>query len=226
MLTFKVPEREVVFDAPPPRAAVPADPPKRLRKVGAVAAAPRILDFDTESRPLAFLGSDHVTQEITCIAWSWIGSGETDCRWLSKRQESARWMLREFASVYAEADIVTGHNIRGHDLPILNGAMVELGLSPLGKKRVLDTWADLIRFRGISKSQENLAAVLGVDAPKVGMNQVRWREANRLTPAGLRLTAERCMGDVEQHIELRRVLLDRKMLRDEGRPRWWLPTTR
>jgi hypothetical protein len=39
------------------------------------------------------------------------------------------------------------------------------------------------------------------------MNQVKWRSANRLTPEGLALVRERVVGDVQQHISLRRELL-------------------
>ena len=50
--------------------------------------------------------------------------------------------------------------------------------------------------------------MLGLNYPKVKMDQTKWRSANRLTPEGLALTRERVVGDVLQHIELRQRLLD------------------
>jgi len=45
------------------------------------------------------------------------------------------------------------------------------------------------------------------------MSQADWREANRLTPAGIEKTRKRVMGDVVQHMALRRELLKRQWLR-------------
>lgn len=203
----------------------------------------RVLDFDCENRPLSYLGGDFTTGEVTAIAWQFIGEPRTahvallgvqcqhevytgDLFTLGEHRtcgeyhngESLEDMLAAFAQVYDEADMVTGHYIRGHDLPVLNGALLELGRAPLGDKLTHDTKLDLVSRRYISASQENLAEMLGVRAPKVHMNTPRWREANRLTPRGLELTRKRAVGDVRQHIELRRRLLSMGAL---GRPRMW-----
>jgi hypothetical protein len=60
----------------------------------------------------------------------------------------------------------------------------------------------------LSGSQENIGAMLGLDHPKVQMNQAKWRAANRLTPEGFKVVRERCEGDVRQHIEMRARLLE------------------
>jgi hypothetical protein len=117
--------------------------------------------------------------------------------------------------------MVTGHYIRGYDLPNLNGALKEAGLPLLGPKLTCDTKLDLVKSSGVSKSQESLGAMLGIEAPKVHMTQADWREANRLTPKGVAKTIERVTGDVRQHIQLRDALLERGML---GPPRVWSPT--
>lgn len=44
--------------------------------------------------------------------------------------------------------------------------------------------------------------------PKVQMDQKKWRDANRLTPEGLAEVRKRVIGDVQQHIEMRRRLLE------------------
>lgn len=183
----------------------------------------RILDFDIESRPLGWLGNDFMHQEVTAIASAWIVDGEAkDLRvlLLTRRPGAGARMLREFKKRYDEADMVTGHYIRNFDLPQLNGAMLEHGLDPLSAKLTHDTKNDLVKHAGLSKSQENLGALLGLEAPKVKMNVPMWREANRLTNEGLRLTYQRVAGDVIQHAELRRVLMERKLL---GPPKVWRP---
>ncbi len=90
--------------------------------------------------------------------------------------------------------------------------MVEYDLPELPRKMTCDTKNDLIGFKGISKSQESLAAMFGLERPKIHMNQEDWREANRLTRKGLTRTEERVVGDIFQHEQLRAALLDRDLL--------------
>jgi hypothetical protein len=176
----------------------------------------RVLDFDIENRPLSYLGSDFTTAEVTAIAWAWTDAEDVTVRLLG--ETPLLDILREFVDAYNSADMVTGHFIVGHDLPMVNGALMECGLPPLADKLVQDTKVHLMRAKGISKSQESLGAMFHLDAPKVSMNQSKWRAANRLTPEGLKEVRERVVGDVRQHMELRRVLLDRGML---APPKMW-----
>jgi hypothetical protein len=46
-----------------------------------------------------------------------------------------------------------------------------------------------------------------LDQQKMHMNQSKWRAANRLSPDGLAEMRQRVVGDVRQHISLRRELL-------------------
>lgn len=167
----------------------------------------RVLNFDIENRPLTYLGSDFTTAEITAIAWAWEDDPEDwSCCLLGEM--SLREMLMHFQYVYGMADIVTGHFIRGHDLPMINSACIEQQLPMLTDKWTHDTKIDLVPGKGLSRSQESLAAMLGLERPKVHMTQADWREANRLTPEGLARTRERVVGDVRQNMELRAKLLE------------------
>lgn len=178
----------------------------------------RWLDIDSECRPITYLGQDFTTGDLTAIAAGWVGEEGVSCWWLPRH--TAKEMLRGFVALYNEADIVTGHNLRSHDLPIINGALIEAGLEPLSPKLTCDTLRDITKTRYISKSQQNLAQMLGVKSSKVSMSQVDWRQANRLTPQGATKTHARVVGDVRQHMELRRVLVRRGLLRA---PRMWRP---
>lgn len=165
----------------------------------------RVLDFDVECRPLHFYG-DYVSKEITAIAWAWTDAPEAvTCRLLGECE--LQDMLRDFVGVYNQADMVTGHFIRGFDLPLINGALTEFQMPVLGDKLAQDTKLDLTRRHGMSGSQENLGATLGLEHPKVQMDQAKWRKANRLTREGLEEVRKRVIGDVQQHIEMRETLL-------------------
>jgi hypothetical protein len=178
--------------------------------------AARVLDFDLENRPLSYLGSDFTTGEVTAIAWSWCDKPRVTVRLLG--EVPLRQILSEFVVAYNQADMVTGHYITGHDLPMINGALVELGMPILGDKLVMDTKTSFIKSKGISLSQESIGAMLRLDHSKVQMNQVRWRAANRLTKPGLKLVRERVVGDVQQHIEMFHELTAKGYL---GAPRMW-----
>jgi hypothetical protein len=178
----------------------------------------RILDWDIENRPLTYLGQDFTTAEITAIACGWIGEKRVYC-WLLGEKTMVE-MLEGFMKFYNAADVVTGHYIRRHDLPILNGALIEQGLPSLTIKMTSDTKTDLVKRAGISASQESLSGMLGLSEPKVDMSQTDWREANRLTPAGLALTKKRVKGDIRQHRALRAKMVEQGIL---GPPRLWYP---
>lgn len=176
----------------------------------------RILDFDIENRPLSYLGMDFTTADITAIAAGWVG--EKDVKVWLLGEVSTEEMLLGFKALYDEADMVTGHFIRDHDLPHINAALMEFGLPLLGPKLTSCTKRDLRKRKGISASQESLSGMLGVKAPKIQMDQASWRAANRLTPEGLALTKRRVVGDIKQHKALRVALLEAGMLK---KPRVW-----
>ena len=178
----------------------------------------RVLDFDIENRPLSYLGQDFTTAEVTAIGAGWADQARVHC-WALGEVDGVE-MLGEFRALYEQADLVTGHYIRKHDLPILNGALMEHGLPTLGPKLTSDTKLDLIKRKDLSASQESLADIYGVESPKEGMSQAAWREANRLTPAGIKETKRRVIGDVKQHRELRVALLAAGALKP---PKVWTP---
>lgn len=185
----------------------------------------RILHFDIEARPLGWFGGDFTHKEPTAIAWAWADDPErVEVATLTKRIGSEKTMLRRFLVAYNQADIVSGHYIRGFDLPLLQAAYVEhFDNERLGPKLTSDTKGDLPSLHGISKSQENLGSWLGIETPKVGMSMEDWRKGNRLTPEGIEIVVERVIGDVRQHIALRAALKDKGLL---GLPRLWTPTTK
>jgi hypothetical protein len=180
----------------------------------------RILDFDLENRPLSYW-ADRPSAEVTAIAWCWVDDPDSmEVAMLTTQQASAARMLRRFITAYDQADMVVGHYIRKHDLPILQGALLELNMPLLGPKLVQDTRLDLPKEKDLPVSQEALAEmVLGVNA-KEHMSQPAWRRANRLGADGLAETKRRVVGDVRQNIAMRAELLRRGLL---GQPRMWYP---
>jgi hypothetical protein len=180
--------------------------------------APVVLDFDIENRPLSYLGSDFTTSEITAIAAGIYPVQESITSKLLKTPDSALPMLEWFVELWNLADVVTGHYILAHDIPIINGALTEHRMPNLKPKLVSDTKIHGHAGKGISKSQESLSDILGVEAEKYHMTQARWRDANRLTFTGLVETRTRVEGDVHQHMLMRAEMIRLGKL---GRPVLW-----
>lgn len=179
----------------------------------------KVLDFDIENRPITYLGKDFTTAEITVIASCWTDDFGSMKAGVLGRDEPEK-ILTDFLERYNEADIVVGHYIRKHDLSIINGSLMEYGLPTLGPKMTCDTYFDLRKKSGISSSQEALAEMLGIEAPKVHMSQGKWRASNRLTRLGILAAETRATGDVIQNILMRERMLELGLLKA---PRVWKP---
>ena len=187
--------------------------------------AGRVLDWDIENRPLSYWVPDMPTAEITAIASCWADDHDS-MEVLLLGEIDGEEMLRRFVERYNEADLVTGHYIRRHDLPITQGALYEFGLPLLGPKLTCDTKLDMFKKSDIPATQEFLLELLDPKCPlditieKFHMSQHSWREANRLTPEGLERTRHRVASDVHAHIHMREAMLERGWLRA---PSVWYP---
>lgn len=179
----------------------------------------RILDFDTECRPMHY-SEWRAESQLTGIAWSWVGSDDIECVVLQQNLRNERSMLRQFLRAFNEADIVTGHYIRKHDLPLLVDHCVHAGLGFPAQVLASDTKTDLVRLKGLGQSQENLATTFGLAAEKHHMSGAAWRVANALSAVGQAGTRKRVVDDVIQHKQLRAELLDRGLLKP---PIAWRP---
>jgi hypothetical protein len=158
--------------------------------------------------------------QITAIAWSWIGEDDVQCEVLEQDLSNERSMLDTFLEAYNAADIVTGHYLRKHDLPLLNDHCMRLGFPLLKPVLVSDTMADLPAVKGLGKSQENLSDTFDISAEKHHMSGARWRVANALDPAGREGARKRCVDDVIQNKQLREFFIEQGWLRPPVR---WRP---
>lgn len=184
----------------------------------------RTLIFDTECRPMHY--SDwRPESQITAIAWAW--DRGPDARFvihtelLDRDLANEDHMLERFLADYDKADLVVGHYIRKHDLPLINDHCVRAGLQPISErapKLTHDTKMDFVQVKGLGLSQANLTTMYGLDADKVSMTGAEWRRANALDPAGQRLSKLRVEGDVMQNRQLYHVMRDAGVLRQ---PRRW-----
>ena len=197
-----------------------------------IISAAKVLDFDIETRPLSYTGWGN-TDEITSIACSFIGQKTVHFFHLPpglttdlEYERATVKMLTAFVDLYNQADMVTGHYIRNFDLPKINGALIDNNLPILEQKLSSCTKNDLVKFGGLSKSQENLGMLLSKFnskeflGRKEHVSQMEWRQVNRLTCEGVRDNERRVTGDVKQHKEMREALLSAGLLKG---PKVWRP---
>lgn len=177
----------------------------------------KILTFDIENRPLTYWAPDKPSAEITAIASCW-NSDINSMEVLLLGREEPEDILTRFVTRYNEADIVVGHYIRRHDLPMINGALMEYGMPQLTPKLTIDTKLDMRSKGDIPATQEYLLDLFELPVRKEHMGQNDWRKGNRLSPEGLKATETRVTSDVLGNILLTNEMLERNLLKA---PRLW-----
>ncbi len=195
---------------------------------------PRCLCFDLENRPLAYWYDGQTTSEITAFGWKWSDQDEVITLllrgdgWFEFAGSGNDVAIRiddkaayeTFSSELAHADVVYGHNIRRHDLPMLNAGLLRRQLPVLPSLLTSDTLTDYPKRAGMSRSLENLAAMYGLEGEKYSMSQPAWEKANRLSDDGMELARKRVVADVLLQERLRLKLLELEILKPAKR---WNP---
>jgi DNA polymerase elongation subunit (family B) len=190
----------------------------RLRSTG----QGRILDFDIETIAAGFADPEWVPQKITCVAWSWIGSDVVESRvcgpaGIFGKPERRAKMLAPLLAALSEADMVTGHNIRRFDLPVIQAEVMRLGLPSLEPVLAQDT-IKLRTSKGFKKGQDNLGRLYRIADEKLALDWQAWQDA--YDEDGWQTIRDRAESDVKMHKQLRAALLEHDYLKE---PRRWTP---
>lgn len=193
------------------------------------ASRKRVLCWDLENRPLAYWYDGMTTSEITAFGWKWDDEKRVHTMLLQPdglfNFDGANLNSDDAYSTFVEqltaAGLVYGHNIRRHDLPMLNAGLIRRQLPPLPPLLTSDTCRDIPKLGGMSKSLENLVGYYGIKGSKYTMSQPMWEDANRLTQAGVALARKRVASDVVLQQRLRDKLAGLELL---GAPRMWRPS--
>lgn len=187
----------------------------RVRRTATTLPAKKILVFDSECRPMHY-SEWRAESQITGISWAWLDDDPDDrplVVTLKQDLSNEETMLARFFEDFNAADIVVGHYIRKHDLPLLSDHAFRLGLEMKSPVQTQDTMMDLLKVKGLGKSQENLSVTLGLAEVKHHMTGADWRIANALTEEGRTGTRTRVVSDVEQNKALYRELRSRGALK-------------
>jgi len=180
-------------------------------------AKKKILVFDSECRPLHY-SEWRREDQITGLAWSWLDEETIHVETLAQDLRNEHNILARFFAYFNAADVVVGHYIRKHDLPLLSDHAFRFGIHMASPVTTQDTMLDFVKVKGLGKSQDNLAETLGLPEPKHHMTGAGWRVANTLTERGRAGTRTRVTADVEQNKALYRELRSRGALKT---PKEW-----
>jgi hypothetical protein len=173
----------------------------------------RGLCFDIENKPGTYGPGDYTHPKVTAVACQDHDADEALAWCLDRRDtDGMRQGAEEFRILWDAADFVMGHNIRRHDKKILDGLYTSVDLPVLANKRMVDTYSDMPKMAGMSRSLENLAARWGCPEAKVSMPEHVWEKAYDGVPEYVELMRERCLSDVRINLWLYRELIDRGLL--------------
>lgn len=166
----------------------------------------KILGFDLENRPWSYWYDGMPSAQITAFGWKWTDEAEAHSLCLTGDgsfvdDEGVRWPYKTahtmFADILTSADLVFGHNIRRHDLPLIKAHRLRLSLPMLPEVLTTDTLKDFPKNKlGMSASLSNLLSYFGFEGEKKTMNVASWENSNSLYESGIEDTRERVVGDV------------------------------
>jgi len=174
----------------------------------------RGLVFDIENKPGTYGPGDYTHPKVTALGWLWLDEDRPHGHTFWRDDERGmRERAGEFREAWNEADYVLGHNIRRHDRKILDGLYTALGLPLLDPKRMVDTYLDMPKMAGLSRSLENLADRWDCPIKKLHLSEYDWERAYDGIPEGVAKMRHRVMTDVQINAWLYRELIARDLLR-------------
>ena len=173
----------------------------------------RLFVFDIENKPGTYGPGDYTHPKVTAVGWQFLGEDEPDGLAFNRRSRlSMRRNAERFRALWDAADIVIGHNIRRHDKRLLDGFYTTLDLPLLAHKAMVDTYLDLPRMEGLSRSLENLAGRWESPIPKMQMPEHAWEAAYDGVPEYVERMRQRAITDVQISVWLYHELRRRGLL--------------
>lgn len=175
-----------------------------------------VFALDIEARPGPWGGDDFTFRSMLSIAG---GPDEENIEYLGPGFKPKA--LARFIAPLRRGCLVVTHNGPKYDLPFLNGTLMKMGLEPLPRLLIHDTYQHLVkRGQAFSASLGNMAQRFNVEHQKEHFSEYDWE----LAYAGNREALDRLrvynIGDVICTLALRRRLIELNLLKA---PRVWTP---
>ena len=168
---------------------------------------------DIENKPGTFGPGDWTHSKITAVAFQFDGADD-GVAWALDRTDldGMRQGAEELRVLWDEADAIIGHNFRRHDKKLLDGFYASIDCPLLEDKGIVDTYLDMPKMQGLSRSLENLADRWGCPERKLHLSEYDWERAYDGVPAAVEIMRERVLSDVRINLWLYHELLERNLL--------------
>jgi DNA polymerase III epsilon subunit-like protein len=175
---------------------------------------PSILFLDTENAPCVTCSWGIHDQKISeqdiiqdwfflSAQWAWndakkinVVSILDDKERFAKRFSDDFHVVKTASDVMREADIIVGHNIKGHDLPKLKAKIAEYGLKPFNAPLIVDTLQWAREFGFTSRTLRYLCQKLSL-TEKLTHSKGAFVRAAMGDPAAIREIVTYGKGDIE-----------------------------
>ena len=166
--------------------------------------AARILTFDIET---SHLKADFGT--CFAIGYKWLHEDYvycpaiTDYEGWERDPTDCKKLLKDFASVWSQADVVVGYFSKGFDIKFLNAKMFEYGLPPLTPVAHIDLFFVVKAAFALSrKSLQNVAYHGNLEGRKTPVEGRIWRRASTGHGPSIKYIVDHCLADVQMTEEL------------------------
>lgn len=141
---------------------------------------PHVLGIDIENGTRWGWGPNGYTYSVVYgVAWKWVGTPDEDVQsiLIDWRQDdkTLRRLCKGLWDAAEECDYFLGHNFK-HDFGGLQGLARDIDLPFLEKRPLVDTFADIPKHNGPSRSLEDLCQQYGL-GPKPHLSQRDWTDA-------------------------------------------------
>jgi DNA polymerase elongation subunit (family B) len=141
------------------------------------ARPPKILFIDIETAPIKAyaygiwdqnISAQQIIKDWFMISWAarWLGEEEVMYADSRKRKDVSndKAICKKIHKLLCEADIIVGHNVAKFDIKKLNTRFLKHGLTPIGKKQVIDTLKIARKYFKITSNKlEFIANFLGIE---------------------------------------------------------------
>lgn len=133
---------------------------------------------------------------VICLSYLWSGTNEVKSLTWDSKQDDAK-LLKSFAKIASEANIIIGHNGDRFDIPWLKGRMMMQGLEPLINLVSIDT-LKLSRnnFNLNSHKLDYLAKIMGFEG-KISTGWALWKSVLEGDKKSLDLMVKYCNNDTK-----------------------------
>ena len=173
----------------------------------------RLASADIENKPGTYGPGDWTHAKVTAIGFQFDGA-EEGVAWCLDRTDldGMRQGAEEFRALWDASDRIIGHNFRRHDKKLLDGFYASIDCPLLEDKGIVDTYLDMPKMQGLSRSLENLADRWGCPERKLHLSEYDWERAYDGVPAAVEIMRERVLSDVRINLWLYHELLERNLL--------------